>query len=96
MAMFFAETLALGILAGTLGALAGAGFVGWLGSVGISANNQDILIFLFGGPRLFPTVSLGNLVFAFCVVVIVSVASTLYPARLATRIQPVVAMQAKE
>lgn len=96
MAMFFAETLALGILAGALGALAGAGFVTWLGSIGLSANNQDILIFLFGGPRLFPVVSLGNLVFAFVVVVIVSVASTLYPARLATRIQPVVAMQAKE
>ncbi|MFO0728554.1 MAG: FtsX-like permease family protein [Myxococcota bacterium] len=93
--MFLVETLVLGFIAGTLGAGAGAGLVTMLGHNGIPAAT-DVLVFLFGGPKLYPAFSVGNLSFAFVVVMLVSLVSTLYPARLATRIQPVVAMQTKE
>lgn len=96
MAMVLTETVVLGLLAGGLGALIGAGTVTWIGSVGIPAGTTDILIFLFAGPRLYPVVGVSNIVVGVVVIMVVSVVSTLYPARLASRIQPVVAMQGKE
>lgn len=93
--MFLLETLVLGALAGGLGMLAAAGVVEWLGVVGIAAK-MDVLVFLFAGPRLYPAFGLSNLVIGFVAILVVSVISTLYPARIATTIQPVVAMQRKE
>jgi len=93
--MIIFEMAVLGVVAGGLGALGAAAFVTYLGSSGIPAGN-DALIFLFGGPKLYPVVSVGHIVAALIATVVVSVAATLYPARLATRIQPVVAMQGKE
>lgn len=93
--MIIFETSVLGLLAGGGGALVGAGFILWLNGAGIPAPN-DFLTFLFAGPRLYPNVGVINIVLALFATVIVSVAATLYPARLATRIQPVVAMQGKE
>ncbi|MFC1610577.1 ABC transporter permease [Myxococcota bacterium] len=95
MMVFFLETLILGVVAGVVGALAGGAVVGLLGTSGIPAAN-DIMIFLFSGPRLFPEVGASNVVFALVVILLVSLASTLYPALMAARVQPVVAMQAKE
>lgn len=94
-AMILFETGVLGVLAGTLGAALAAGVVLWLGQVGIPAGS-DILVFLFGGPRLYPSVGAGAMVFGVGTSTFVAVLATLYPARLATRIQPVVAMQGKE
>ncbi|MCC7382745.1 MAG: ABC transporter permease [Deltaproteobacteria bacterium] len=96
MVMFLFETIVLGMIAGSLGALGGASFVTWLGHVGIAAGTQDVLIFLFGGPRLFPSFGPDNLLVGLIVIFVVSLISTLYPARLATRVAPVVAMQARE
>jgi ABC-type lipoprotein release transport system permease subunit len=96
MVMFLFETMVLGMIAGGLGAAAGVTVVAWLGKVGIPAGTQDVLIFLFGGPRLLPFFGLDNVLFGLISILIVSLVSTLYPARLATRIQPVVAMQGKE
>ncbi|MCK6545038.1 FtsX-like permease family protein [Myxococcota bacterium] len=93
--MFLLETLVLGALAGGLGMLAAAGMVEWLGTVGIAAK-MDVLVFLFAGPRLYPDFGLSNLVIGFVAILFVSLISTLYPARIATTIQPVVAMQRKE
>ena len=93
--LFLFETLILGAVAGLVGALAGFGFMSWLGSVGIPAPS-DALIFLFSGPRLFPTVTSDHVVTAFVLILVVSLVATFYPALLATRIQPVVAMQARE
>jgi ABC-type lipoprotein release transport system permease subunit len=95
MTMFLVETLTLGVLSGLCGAIAGAALVRWLGGTGIPAAN-DIMVFLFAGPRLFPSVGIANLVLGVVAILIVSLASTLYPARVATGIQPVVAMQSKE
>ncbi|MBI5509449.1 MAG: FtsX-like permease family protein [Deltaproteobacteria bacterium] len=93
--MFIVEILTLGAIAGTAGALAALAVVSWLGHVGIPAPN-DQLQFLFSGPRLYPAAGLENLLLGCASVCLVSLGSTLYPARMATRVQPVVAMQAKE
>jgi len=93
--MFLMETMALGLVAGTLGAGIGAGFVKVLGNVGLPATSEQ-MVFLFSGPRLFPTVELHHLFFASIVILLVSIISTLYPALIATKVEPVVAMQAGE
>lgn len=94
-AMLLLETLFLTLLAGTVGVALGAGIVGVLHVVGIPATS-DILIFLFGGPRLYPTVGVDDVLIALLVIVAVSMLAALYPARLATRVPPVVAMQRNE
>jgi ABC-type lipoprotein release transport system permease subunit len=93
--LFLLETLLLGLLAGTLGSAAGYGIVRWLGQVGIPAPSDE-LIFLFSGPRLYPASGLDNLLAGLAAIVAVSVLATLYPATIATRIQPVVAMAPRE
>jgi len=93
--MFLFETFVLGVLSGALGALLGIVAVEIMQAVGLPATNE-ILRFIFAGPRLYPTWSLANLAFAVVVIFLVSVASTLYPAIVATRIQPVVAMRGRD
>lgn len=89
--MFLIESSVLGLGFGILGVLLGAGLVLTLGHFGIPAM-ADELYFIFGGPRLYPILTPGHLAMAFAVVFLVSVASTIYPALLATRILPVKAM----
>jgi ABC-type lipoprotein release transport system permease subunit len=95
LSMVLAETLTLGIVFGGAGALVGSGLVAWIGSKGIRAT-ADVMYFFFSGPRLYPHLSAGNVVWAMLIVLVVSVASTLYPAFLAARIPPVRAMQTDE
>jgi ABC-type lipoprotein release transport system permease subunit len=95
LAMVLAETLSLGVFFGGFGALVGSGIVAWLGSNGIRATT-DIMYFFFSGPRLYPHLSPGNVIWAMVIVLIVSVVSTLYPAFLAARVPPVRAMQTDE
>jgi ABC-type lipoprotein release transport system permease subunit len=94
-ALFMAETLLLGVISGGLGALAAVGLITWLGQVGIPAF-QDVLVLLFAGPRLYPQVGAQQVAFGLVTVSIVGVVSTLYPALLAARVQPIVAMRGKE
>jgi ABC-type lipoprotein release transport system permease subunit len=91
-ALFLVETIVLGLIAGALGALAATGLVSWLHAVGIPAF-ADQLILLFAGPKLFPTWTVDDVLLGIGSVVTAGVVSTLYPAILAARIQPVVAMQ---
>ena len=93
--MFLIETVVLGLVAGALGAAAGVAFIAWLGQVGVPAVS-DQLVLLFAGPRLYPAVHASQLAFGLGVVVVVAILSTLYPALLASRVQPIVAMQGKE
>jgi ABC-type lipoprotein release transport system permease subunit len=93
--MFLLETAVLGVIASAAGALLAAGTLQWLHSVGIPATT-DALVFLFSGPRLHPTLRGLNVTLGFIIIFIVGMISTLYPAFIATRIQPVVAMQAQE
>lgn len=93
--LFVLETVALGLIAGGAGAAAATGVVTVLGQVGIPAVG-DILVLLFAGPRLFPKVGAVDLLFGMMVVTGVAFFSTLYPALVASRIEPTVAMQGKE
>jgi ABC-type lipoprotein release transport system permease subunit len=95
LAMVLAETLTLGVFFGGAGALVGSAIVAWLRSTGIRAT-ADVMYFFFSGPRLYPQLSVGNVVWAMVIVLLVSVVSTLYPAFLAARVPPVRAMQTDE
>ena len=94
MNVFLGESVLLGAVAGLLGAGAGAGMMLWLGSVGIPAVD-DVSVFLFAGPRFFPIVTFANFAFGLGVVLAIGLVSTFYPAKIATGIQPVVAMRGK-
>jgi ABC-type antimicrobial peptide transport system permease subunit len=95
LSMVLCETVVLGLAFGTLGALLGSGFVGLLNHYGIGASNE-FLYFFFSGPRLYPGLSFGSLIGAFVVVVIVTCASALYPAVMATRVSPIQAMASED
>ncbi len=93
--IFLLETIVLGLIAGAAGAAAGVGLIAVLGQVGVPATT-DILVVLFAGPRLYPSWGFDDVAFGLVSVLFVGVASTLYPAWLASRVQPVVAMSGKE
>jgi ABC-type lipoprotein release transport system permease subunit len=95
LSMFLLETIVLGLIAGAMGSGVAAAIVLWLGQVGMPATS-DVTVFMFGGPRLYPAIHLSNVVFGMFTILLVSVVSTLYPAYLAAKIQPVMAMRAKE
>lgn len=94
-AMITFETATLGAIAGVAGSLASVLLIAWLSKVGIPAP-ADVLQVLFGGPRLYPSLTASNVVAGLVATLIVGVFATLYPARLAMRVQPVVAMSGKE
>ncbi len=93
--MFLLEMLVLAVIAGLLGVAGGAGLIEFLARVGIPATS-DVMLFFFSGPRLYPSFGLSHLVAGLVSVVVVSLLSTLQPARMAMRVQPIVAMQAAE
>ncbi len=95
LSLFLVETGFLGMIAGTIGAALGALLVILLGSTGLPAPS-DIFVFLFSGNHLYPEVGLIHLVVAFLVIIVVILLATFYPAWMATRIQPVIAMEARE
>ena len=85
----------LGLVAGGTGAVAAVLTVLWLGHAGIPATAQ-VLVLLFGGPRLYPTVGVDDVLFGLLAITSVAVGSTLYPAWMAARVPPIVAMQGRE
>ncbi|MEZ4238001.1 MAG: FtsX-like permease family protein [Myxococcota bacterium] len=93
--LFLTETALLGLIAGGAGALCAVASVLVLGRVGIPAD-AEILVLLFGGPRLYPSVGLDDVAFGLLAITSVAVVSTVYPAILAARVPPVVAMQGRE
>jgi len=93
--MLVLESVAVGLVFGAVGTVLGAGLVGLLGKVGIAAGNE-VMMFFFSGPRLYPSLASHNLVLALAIVLVVSVVSSVYPAWIAMRISPREAMQAEE
>jgi ABC-type lipoprotein release transport system permease subunit len=89
------ESTLMGLLAGGFGGLLGAVLLSILGRVGIPAVHQA-LTFFFSGPRLYPVIGGPQLALALGLVLLVSVASGLYPAWLAMRVSPREAMQPQE
>jgi ABC-type lipoprotein release transport system permease subunit len=93
--MLLVESLAVGVLFGGVGATLGAAIVGALNAWGIPAVNEK-LYFFFSGPRLHPTLGLGNVALALGIVFLVSAISSIYPGLLAMRVNPRQAMQTDE
>lgn len=90
--LFVAEMTALSVVAAGIGCLLGAGAVYYLSRVGIPAAFQA-LEFVFGGKRLYFVFSWPGLAISFGGIVLFSALATLFPARLATRQNPVEALR---
>lgn len=93
--MFFVETLTIGLIASFIGSLAAVGLLSFLSVRGIAAPS-DFVSFLFGGPRLYPSVSVGLSFIAPLLIALLALIFTLYPAFMASRISPAAAMQDRE
>jgi ABC-type lipoprotein release transport system permease subunit len=93
--LFIIENTALALVSGVAGVVIGTGVMLWLGAVGIPAW-QQVLVFLFGGPRLYPSFGPEHAALALVAVTLVTVISALYPAQLAARVQPIEAMQDRD
>jgi ABC-type lipoprotein release transport system permease subunit len=93
--LFLGEIVLLAALAVYGGALAALGLNIWLNQAGIPAPS-DFVVFLFSGPKLYPYVSLSEHFLTASVLFLVAVLSSSFPARLASKILPAVAMQEKE
>jgi ABC-type lipoprotein release transport system permease subunit len=95
LAMLVLESVAVGLTFGALGTALGALLIAVLGKVGIAAGN-DVLMFFFSGPRLYPLLASHNLALALGIVLAVSIVSSVYPAWIAMRISPREAMQSED
>ena len=94
--MVLLETGAVGLAFGAVGALLGALAVLVIRLAGGIPAGNDQLYFFFAGPSLLPRLGAGSLAVALAIVAVVSLASGLYPAIVATRVTPVDAMAADD
>ncbi|HET9240430.1 MAG TPA: FtsX-like permease family protein [Oligoflexus sp.] len=93
--LFLGETCVTGLIGSILGAILGAVVLVLLSKVGIPAVN-DVVSFLFSGPRLYPNIRWDIIIATPFVITLVATLSSIYAARLAARVQPAEAMQEKE
>lgn len=93
--LFLGESMVLGAIAAAVGLVLGVSLISYLNSVGIAAGDP-ILYFLFGGPNLHPTLSVGNVIVTLSTVLGVTFIATLYPAWVAAATEPIVAMNGKD
>jgi ABC-type lipoprotein release transport system permease subunit len=91
-ALVLLEAGILSVIAAAVGSLAAVGVLLWLAQAGIPATSGTV-VFLFGGDRLYPVPDVYSVSVAFGLVFAVTLGSTLYPAWIATRVPPVVAME---
>lgn len=95
MGIFLLESAMLTLVAALIGATVGILTIKYLHLVGIAAPRFEFY-FLFGGPRLFPDIHFKELYLGPAVILTVSILATFYPALLATRVPPMIAMSARE
>jgi len=86
------ETLLITGAFGFIGMLAGAAIVAFIAFLGLEANNQFLQL-LFGGDVFRPGLSITAIVSSLIGVGLMTWIASLYPVRMATSINPVVAMQ---
>jgi ABC-type lipoprotein release transport system permease subunit len=87
------ETCTLTLVSGIAGIFLGIGIVAAVRRVPFHFHNQ-ILVLLFGGTALHPTISAGNLLASVLAAFVIGLAAWIYPVRVALRIQPVRAIHA--
>ena len=89
--MFYTENLAISLLAGALGVLAGTTIIEIVNAMHISVSN-NLLISMLGQATLRFPLSPQVALAGFLLAVILGVLSSLYPVRLALKIQPIEAL----
>ncbi len=89
------ESQLVGLVSAVFGGGLAIGFVNWLNDFGVPADN-DFLSILFGGKAMYPEWRPENVALGVGLVLAVSFVATIYPAILAARVPPVVALQGKE
>ncbi|MBC7658996.1 MAG: ABC transporter permease [Chitinophagaceae bacterium] len=93
--LFLAETAITGLIGSIIGATLATVFLFTLHIKGIPAPN-DIVSFLFSGPRLYPTLQWNLVMTTPFVVSLVATIASIYAARHAAHVKPAEAMQEKE
>lgn len=93
--LFLGETGITGFLGAFFGATIAAVVIAILSSRGIPAMN-DVVSFLFSGPRLYPTMRWGMILSIPVVVTLIATIASIYAARHAAQVRPAEAMQEKE
>ncbi|MCX6127675.1 MAG: FtsX-like permease family protein, partial [Proteobacteria bacterium] len=93
--LFLAETAITGLLGSLLGTLLATAILMYFSAVGIAAMN-DVVAFLFSGPRLYPQMRWPLIVTAPLCVTFIATLTSIYAARHAALVQPAEAMQEKE
>jgi putative ABC transport system permease protein len=91
--LFVLETGALTLFAGAAGVILGSAVVLLVDNVPLHFGNQ-ILVLLFGGTSLQPSISASNILVSLSASVVLGLFAWIYPVRLALRIQPVRAIHA--
>jgi putative ABC transport system permease protein len=89
--LFAVETGAVTLMSGIAGILLGCASVALLDRASLRLNNE-VLVLLFGGTLLRPTVSAGNLAISLLASLVLGTIAWVHPVRLALRIQPVKAI----
>lgn len=85
--MFVAEGLVLGLLSATAGLLVGGSIVLYLGARGIAMDTLT-LAWLAGGDRLWPVLRAASMGRAAAAIALLSTLAALYPARVASHLEP--------
>jgi ABC-type lipoprotein release transport system permease subunit len=93
--LFLLETSVVAIVGLIPGALLGVVVLYWLNIQGIPAIH-DVIVFLFSGPVLRPTLNFSALLLGPLIILVLAILSTLLVARRASAISPALAMQEKE
>lgn len=96
LSMLLIETTAVGLAFGAAGAVLGAGVVWLIRMTGGIPAGSDQLYFFFSGPALLPSIDATSFIVSLVIVLVVSILSGLYPALIATRITPLMAMQSED
>jgi putative ABC transport system permease protein len=90
--LFIVETSTLTLFSAITGILLGSAGVALLDHVSLQFNNQ-ILVLLFGGASLHPSISGSNIVVSVIAALVLGTVAWVYPVRLALRVPPVRAIQ---
>lgn len=94
MMMFIFEILILAFISGTLGVLISFGLVGFINNMHLSAKNVMVQIF-YGGQYFSPTMIIKDIAMTYSLLLLTAVVSVIYPAKYASDITPVSAVNKK-
>ncbi len=90
--MILAETFLITGIFGLIGLGVAVGILQILYFTGVEAPNMFFEV-LFGGPVLYPVLSLSSVLLAFAVILVMAILASLYPASIVMRTSPVQAME---